>query len=206
MEQEFSSPLLENAVTALSRLPGVGRKTALRFALHLLRRPADESRAIADAVAALRNDVRYCSVCHNISDTELCPICSSPKRNVSTTVCVVESVKDVMSIENTRQYFGLYHVLGGLISPLDGIGPDALEIASLVERVRGGSVEEVILATGATVEADTTNFYIYRLLAREAPQVKITQLARGVAVGNELSYTDEASLARSIVARTPFEI
>lgn len=206
MEQEFSSPLLENAVTALSRLPGVGRKTALRFALHLLRRPADESRAIADAVAALRNDVRYCSVCHNISDTELCPICSSPKRNCSTTVCVVESVKDVMSIENTHQYFGLYHVLGGLISPLDGIGPDALEIASLVERVRGGSVEEVILATGATVEADTTNFYIYRLLAREAPQVKITQLARGVAVGNELSYTDEASLARSIVARTPFEI
>lgn len=206
MEQEYSSILLENAVTALSRLPGVGRKTALRFALHLLRRPEEEAAALADAVARLRSDIRYCRLCHNISEEELCPICSSAQRAASSTVCVVENVKDVMSIENTRQYFGLYHVLGGLISPVDGIGPDCLEIASLVERVKAGGVGEVILATGATVEADTTNFYISRLLKRSAPELKITQLARGVSVGNELEYTDEATLARSILARTPFEL
>lgn len=205
MEQEFSSNLLENAVTSLSRLPGVGRKTALRFALHLLRRPADEAVAVGQAIIDLRQNVKYCSKCHNISDSELCPICSSPRRS-SATVCVVENVKDVMSIENTRQYQGLYHVLGGLISPVDGVGPDVLEIASLIERVAEGGVDEVILATGATIEADTTNFYIYRLLQRRAPGVKITQLARGVAVGNELEYTDEATLARSIAARTLFEI
>ncbi len=206
MEQEYSSNLLENAVTALSRLPGVGRKTALRFALHLLRRPEEEAASLADAVARLRSDIRYCRLCHNISEEELCPICASPRRAASTTVCVVENVKDVMSIENTRQYFGLYHVLGGLISPVDGIGPDCLEIASLVERVKTGGVDEVILATGATVEADTTNFYIYRLLKRSSPDVKVTQLARGVSVGNEIEYTDEATLARSILARTPFEL
>ncbi len=206
MEQEYSSILLENAVTALSRLPGVGRKTALRFALHLLRRPADEAQSLASAISGLRSGIRYCRLCHNISETELCPICSSPKRAQATTVCVVESVRDVMSIEATRQYFGLYHVLGGLISPVDGIGPDALEIASLAERVSSGNVDEVILATGATVEADTTNFYLYRLLSRTRPGIKITQLARGVSVGNEISYTDEATLARSILARTPFEI
>ncbi len=205
MEQEFSSVLLENAVTALSRLPGVGRKTALRFALHLLRRPAEEATGLGEALINLRTGIRYCRLCHNISEDELCPVCSSPQRQ-RTTVCVVENVKDVMSIENTRQYFGLYHVLGGLISPVDGIGPDVLEIASLVERVCAGGVEEVILATGATVEADTTNFYIYRLLARSAPGVRITQLARGVSVGNEIEYTDEATLARSILARTPFEL
>lgn len=205
MDSEFSSPLLENAVTALSRLPGVGRKTALRFALHLLRRPADEASALADAVRALRQDIRYCSVCHNISDTDICPICSDPRRR-SDTVCVVESVKDVMIVENTRQYDGIYHVLGGLISPVDGIGPDALEIESLLRRAESGDITEVIFATGTTVEADTTNFYIYRLLSRRAPDVRITQLARGVAVGNELQYTDEATLARSIAGRTPFEI
>ena len=205
MEQEFSSQLLENAVTALSRLPGVGRKTALRFALHLLRRPAEEARCLGEAITALRRDIRYCTMCHNISEADVCPICASPRRQHST-VCVVENVKDVMIIENTRQYFGVYHVLGGLISPVDGIGPDALQIASLVERVAAGGIDEVILATGATVEADTTNFYIYRLLARSAPGVKITQLARGVSVGNELEYTDEATLARSIQARTPFEL
>lgn len=205
MDSEFSSPLLENAVTALSRLPGVGRKTALRFALHLLRRPADEASALADAVRALRHDIRYCSVCHNISDTDICPICSDPRRR-SDTVCVVESVKDVMIVENTRQYDGIYHVLGGLISPVDGIGPDALEIESLLRRAESGDITEVIFATGTTVEADTTNFYIYRLLSRRAPDVRITQLARGVAVGNELQYTDEATLARSIAGRTPFEI
>ena len=201
MEQEFSSILLENAVTALSRLPGVGRKTALRFALHLLRRPSDEAEALGNAIIGMRTGIRYCLKCHN----ELCPICASPSRNAAV-VCVVENVKDVMSIENTRQFTGLYHVLGGLISPVDGVGPDALQIASLVERVKEGGVDEVILATGATVEADTTNFYIFRLISRAAPDVKITQLARGVSVGNEIEYTDEATLARSILSRTPFEL
>lgn len=205
MEQEFSSQLLENAVTALSRLPGVGRKTALRFALHLLRRPADEARDLSEAIAALRRDIRYCSVCHNISTDDVCPVCASPKRDHAT-VCVVENVKDVMIVENTRQYTGVYHVLGGLISPVDGIGPADIAIESLVRRVEAGDIAEVILATGATLEADTTNFYIYRLIARANPAVKITQLARGVSVGNELEYTDEATLARSIVARTPFEL
>lgn len=205
MEQEFSSILLENAVTALSRLPGVGRKTALRFALHLLRRPSDEAEALGNAIIGMRTGIRYCRKCHNISENELCPICASPSRNAAV-VCVVENVKDVMSIENTRQFTGLYHVLGGLISPVDGVGPDALQIASLVERVKEGGVDEVILATGATVEADTTNFYIFRLISRAAPNVKITQLARGVSVGNEIEYTDEATLARSILSRTPFEL
>ena len=205
MEQEFSSALLENAVSALSRLPGVGRKTALRFALHLLRREPSEAITIADAIANMRKGIKYCSICHNISETDVCPICASPKRQANA-VCVVESVEDVMIIENTRQYFGLYHVLGGLISPIDGIGPDMLQIASLIERVAAGGVDEVILATGATVEADTTNFYIYRLLQRSMPQVKVTQIARGVSVGNELEYTDEATLARSLVGRIPFEL
>lgn len=205
MDQEFSSVLLENAVTALSRLPGVGRKTALRFALHLLRRDQSEAIAIADAIADMRRGIKYCSVCHNISETEVCPICASPRRHKDT-ICVVESVRDVMIVENTRQYSGLYHVLGGLISPIDGIGPDMLQIDSLVRRVAAGGVHEVILATGATVEADTTNFYIYRLLQRNAPDVKVTQIARGVSVGNELEYTDEATLARSLAGRIPFEL
>lgn len=205
MEQEFTSVLLENAVSALSRLPGVGRKTALRYAMHLLRRDVSETITIADAISRLRTDIRYCPVCHNISDDDaVCPICASERR-VRTTVCVVENVKDVMIIENTRQYTGLYHVLGGLISPIEGIGPDVLQIQSLIERAEGGNIKEVILATGATVDADTTNFYIYRLLQRRAPAVKVTQLARGVSVGNELEYTDEATLARSLMARTPFE-
>ena len=204
MEQEYSSTLLENAVSALSRLPGVGRKTALRFALHLLRREPGETLTIADALSRLRTEIRYCSVCHNISETDVCPICSSPKRNTSI-VCVVESVRDVMIIENTRQYDGLYHVLGGLVSPIEGISPDMLQIRSLVDRVAAGGIDEVILATGATVDADTTNFYIYRLISRQAPGVKVTQIARGVQVGNELEYTDEATLARSIAARTLFE-
>lgn len=205
MEQEFSSTLLENAVAAFSRLPGVGRKTALRFALHLLRRDEDEAVSIGEAIINMRKGIRYCSVCHNISEDDVCPICSDARRQ-SSVVCVVENVKDVMIIENTRRFFGLYHVLGGLISPVDGIGPDRLEIASLIERAKKGDIEEVILATGATVEADTTNFYIYRLLSKSAPDVKITQLARGVSVGNELEYTDEATLARSIISRTPFEL
>lgn len=205
MDQEFSSKLLENAVTAFTRLPGVGRKTALRFALHLLRRDPEESVVIGNAIINMRNGIKYCVRCHNISEDELCPICSSPLRD-TTIVCVVESVKDVMSIENTRQYNGLYHVLGGLISPIDGVGPDMLAISSLVSRVGNENIREVILATGATVEADTTNFYIYRMLGKSFPGLKITQIARGVSVGNELEYTDEATLARSLAARTPFEL
>lgn len=206
MEQEFASVLLENAVTSLSRLPGVGRKTALRFALHLLRRDEDEVTAIGEAIIRLRKGIRYCSVCHNISEDEVCPICSSDERRRTGVVCVVENVRDVMSIENTGRFDGVYHVLGGLISPIDGIGPDSLEIASLARRVEEEPIKEVILATGATVEADTTNFYIYRMLSRTGKPVKITQLARGMAVGNELEYTDEATLARSLLSRTLFEI
>ena len=202
MDQKFSSPLLENAVTELSRLPGVGRKTALRLALHLLRREASDARRLGQAVIDLREGIRYCSVCHNISQDEVCPICSSPLRDART-VCVVENVKDVMSIENTGEFHGRYHVLGGLISPIDGIGPDALEIASLVERVEAGGIDEVILALSATMEGDTTNFYIYRRLAA-FPELRITQLARGVSVGNEIEYTDEITLGRSLVNRTLF--
>lgn len=201
MEQEFASSLLENAVTELSRLPGVGRKTALRLALHLLRQ--DESRAIGlgESLIALRRGVRYCSMCHNISESDVCPICSNPARDHST-ICVVETVKDVMTIENTRQYFGVYHVLGGVISPMDGIGPDQLEINSLVQRVARGDIKEVILALSTTMEGETTDFYIYRQLG--TLPVKITQLARGMAVGNELEYTDEITLGRSLLNRTPF--
>lgn len=205
MEQEFSSVLLENAVSSLSRLPGVGRKTALRFALHLLRREENEAVGIGEAIINLRKGIRYCSVCHNISEETVCPICSSPKRRRSL-VCVVENVRDVMSIEATGRYDGVYHVLGGLISPIDGLGPDSLEIASLIERIKEGGIDEIILATGATVEADTTDFYIYRLIRRSGSDVKVTQLARGVAVGNEIEYTDEATLARSLVDRTTFTV
>ena len=205
MEQEFSSVLLENAVSSLSRLPGVGRKTALRFALHLLRREENEAVGIGEAIINLRKGIRYCSVCHNISEETVCPICSSPKRRRSL-VCVVENVRDVMSIEATGRYDGVYHVLGGLISPIAGLGPDSLEIASLIERIKEGGIDEIILATGATVEADTTDFYIYRLIRRSGSDVKVTQLARGVAVGNEIEYTDEATLARSLVDRTPFTV
>ncbi len=205
MDNEFSSTLLENAVTALTRFPGIGRKTALRLALHLLRRPEQETDGISDALRALRHEIRYCKRCHNISDREVCEICASPLRD-SSTVCVVETVRDVMSIESTGQYRVLYHVLGGVISPIDGIGPDKLELACLVERVNDDEdVKEIILATSPTVEGDTTNYYIYRMLSRANRSVKITQLARGLAVGNDLEYADEATLARSIMFRTPFE-
>lgn len=201
MEQEFASILLETAVTELSRLPGVGRKTALRLALHILRQDESAGVALGEAIINMRRGVKYCSVCHNISEIEVCPICSSPARDKST-VCVVESVKDVMIFENTRQYRGLYHVLGGVISPMDGIGPDQLQIASLVERVKSGEIDEVILALSATMEGETTNFYIYRQLG--TLPVKITQLARGVSVGNEIEYTDEITLGRSLLNRTLF--
>lgn len=201
LNQEFSSRLLEDAVTQLSRLPGVGRKTALRLALHLLRQDTEMADALANSISSLRHGIKYCSVCHNISEEEVCPICASHLRD-KTTVCVVESVKDVMSFENTGQYRGLYHVLGGIISPIDGIGPDKLEIDSLVERARSGQINEVILALGATMEGDTTNYYIYRRL--EGTPVRITQLARGVSVGNEIEYTDEITLGRSLLNRTLF--
>lgn len=200
-ERPFTSSLLEEAVTELSRLPGVGRKTALRLALHLLRRDERETDNLSNALIRLRHEVRYCRQCHNISETELCPVCSSPLRD-SRTVCVVENVKDVMSIENTSSFNGVYHVLGGLISPVDGIGPDSLEIASLVERVAAGGVDEIILALSATMEGDTTNYYIFRRLA--SLPVRITQLARGVSVGNEIEYTDEITLGRSLINRIPF--
>ncbi|WP_290464583.1 recombination mediator RecR, partial [Paramuribaculum intestinale] len=202
MEQEYPSPLLEAAVARLSSLPGIGRRTALRLALHLLRRDVSEAVALGQAIMDLRRDIRYCSVCHNISDDEVCPICSSAGRDRST-VCVVENVRDVMSVERTGQYNGLYHVLGGVISPVDGIGPDMLEIDSLVERVRAGGIGEVILALPATMEGDTTDFYIYRRLEGVAG-LRVTQLARGMAVGNDIEYTDELTLGRSLLQRTPF--
>ena len=201
MEQEFASILLETAVTELSRLPGVGRKTALRLALHILRQDESAGVALGEAIINMRRGVKYCTVCHNISESEICPICSSPSRDKST-VCVVESVKDVMIFENTRQYRGLYHVLGGVISPMDGIGPDQLQISSLIERVKSGEINEVILALSATMEGETTNFYIYRQFG--TLPVKITQLARGVSVGNEIEYTDEITLGRSLLNRTLF--
>lgn len=201
MEQEFASRLLEDAVTELSRLPGIGRKTALRLALHLLRQDESVSRGIGESIINLRQGITYCRKCHNISEDKLCPICSNASRDVSL-VCVVENVKDVMSFENTRQFNGLYHVLGGLISPIDGVGPDQLEISSLVDRIASGGVREVILALSATMEGDTTNFYIYRKLA--GFDIKITQLSRGVSVGNEIEYTDEITLGRSLLNRTLF--
>lgn len=202
MEQEFASTLLENAVKEFASLPGIGRKTALRLALYLLKQDKEAVHRFGEAMIRLRDEIQYCRVCHNISETEVCPICANPSRD-SGTICVVENVKDVMSIENTNQHHGLYHVLGGLISPMDGIGPQDIEIDSLVQRVQAGGVREVILALAATMEGDTTAFYIFRRLA-PWPQVKITTLARGVSVGNEIEYTDELTLGRSLQNRTLF--
>lgn len=200
MQQEYASPLLDGAVNQLSRLPGIGRKTALRLALHILRQDPEMADSLGRAIVDMRHGVRYCRVCHNISDSELCPICASPHRD-ATTICVVENIKDVLLFENTGQYTGLYHVLGGVISPIDGVGPDRLEIQSLVDRVSEGGIKEVILALGATMEGETTNFYIYRKL--EPMKVRVTQLARGVAVGNDIEYTDEITLGRSLRERVP---
>lgn len=205
MEQEFTSSLLESAVNELSRLPGVGRKTALRLALYLLRRDVAESDALGNAIINMRHGIRYCSVCHNISETEVCDICANTSRD-RRLICVVENVKDVVCIERTASYSGLYHVLGGLISPIDGIGPGDIEIDSLVNRVAAGGISEVILALSPTMDGDTTAFYINRRLrSAVADCPTISRLARGVAVGNELEYTDELTLGRSIVDRRPFE-
>ena len=203
MQQEFESSLLESAVTEISRLPGLGRKTALRLALHLLRQEPSVALQLGESIIKLRKGICYCSVCHNISENEVCPICSDDRRDTST-VCVVESVRDVMVFENTRQYRGLYHVLGGVISPIDGVGPDQLQIDSLIQRVRSRGVKEVIMALSATMEGDTTEYYIYKRLQAEKEPVKVTQLARGVAVGNEIEYTDEVTLGRSLLNRTLF--
>ena len=202
MEREFESGLLEAAVNEFSKLPGIGRKTALRLVLYLLRQSEESAVTFGEAIIRLRKEIGYCKECHNISEQEICPICANPMRD-KTTICVVENVKDVMSIENTHQHNGLYHVLGGLISPMDGIGPQDIEIDSLVQRVSTGEVKEVILALSATMEGDTTDFYIFRRLA-PYPEVKVTMLARGVSVGNEIEYTDELTLGRSIMNRTLF--
>ncbi len=192
---------MEKAVGEFSRLPGIGRKTALRLVLHMLRQENESVDSFANALVTLKHEVKYCKVCHNISDTDVCQICSDSRRDKSL-ICVVENIRNVMSIENTQQFHGLYHVLGGVISPIDGIGPSDLEIDSLVERVKAGGVSEVILALSSTMEGDTTNFYIFRKLADTG--VKISVLARGISIGDELEYTDEVTLGRSIINRTTF--
>lgn len=201
MNQQYPSTLLEKAVGEFAKLPGIGRKTAMRLVLHLLRQETSTVEAFGNAVVRLKHEVKYCRVCHNISDTDTCQICSNPQRDASM-VCVVENIRDVMAVENTQQYKGLYHVLGGVISPMDGIGPSDLQIDSLVERVKSGVVKEVILALSSTMEGDTTNFFIFRKLAPY--DVKITMIARGISIGDELEYTDEVTLGRSIVNRLPF--
>ena len=203
INQQYPSKLLENAVSQFSQLPGIGRKTALRLVLHLLRQDTEDVERLASALTTMKREVKHCRVCHNISDLEICPICNNPRRDRKT-VCVVENIQDVMAIENTQQYHGLYHVLGGVVSPMDGIGPGDIEINSLVERVGQENVEEVILALSPTMEGDTTNFYLFRKLA-PYKDLRITVIARGVSVGDELEYTDEVTLGRSILNRTIFE-
>jgi recombination protein RecR len=198
----FPSKLVENAVNELAKLPGVGRKTALRLVLHLLREDAQESDSLGEAIIELRRNIRYCSVCHNISDHEQCDICSNPRRDHSV-VCVVEDIRDVLAVENTNQYNGIYHVLGGIISPMDGIGPNDLNIQTLVDKAGNGEVKEVIMALSATMEGDTTNFYIYKKL--KIFNVTLSTIARGVAIGDNLEYTDEITLGRSILNRLPYE-
>jgi recombination protein RecR len=199
---EFSSKLLERAVYEMSQLPGIGKRTALRLVLHMLKQPAERTMALSEALQSMRNDIKFCKSCHNISDVDVCDICSNPHRNDSI-ICVVEDVRDVMAIENTSSFKGLYHVLGGKISPMDGVGPHELNIESLVEKVKQGKVKELIFALSSTMEGDTTNFYIYRKI-QEYPVVTST-IARGIAVGDELEYADEITLGRSIVNRIPFE-
>lgn len=194
------SQLLDNAVDQFSRLPGVGRKTALRLVLHMLRQDAQFMDDFTGALQKMKKEIKYCKVCHNISDTDVCPICANSHRD-TTTVCVVENIQDVLAIENTQQYNGLYHVLGGVISPMDGIGPGDIEIDSLVKRVSDGGVNEVIFALASTMEGDTTNFYISKRLQQY--DVKLSVIARGISVGDELEYTDEVTLGRSILNRVP---
>lgn len=201
--QSYPSFLLENAVNQLSKLPGIGKKSALRLALHLLRQDAQQVNDFAQSILLMKNEVKYCKVCRNISDSDVCQICSDPKRDAST-VCVVETIKEVMLVEDTQQYKGLYHVIGGVISPMDGIKPSDLEIDSLVERVSKGDVKEVIMALSPTMEGDTTAYYIARKL--KDLSVKITAIARGISVGDELQYSDSLTLGRSIIDRTEYKL
>lgn len=200
--EKFPSRLLENAVNEFAKLPGIGRKTALRLVLHLLKQEKSEVELFGNSLIQLRNEIKHCQICHNISDVDTCNICSNPNRHAEE-VCVVENIKDVMAIENTQQFSGLYHVLGGIISPMDGVGPSDLEVNSLIERVRSGTVKEVVLALSTTMEGDTTNFFIYKKL--KELNVKISTLARGVSIGDELEYADEITLGRSIKNRLDFE-
>jgi recombination protein RecR len=198
----FSSKLVENVVNEFSKLPGIGRKTALRLALHLLKEEKSEVELLANGLLKMKDEVIFCKVCHNISDTDICNICANPRRD-PTLICVVEDIRDVMAIENTSQFNGLYHVLGGIISPMDGVGPNDITIKQLVGRIKSGVVNEVILALSATIEGDTTNFYIFRQLKEY--DISVSAIARGVAVGDELEYADEVTLGRSIINRLPFE-
>ena len=199
---EFSSKLLEKAVSEMAQLPGIGKRTALRLVLHLLKQPSDQTRFLSESLLTMRNDIRFCTSCHNISDTELCQICANTARNHQL-ICVVEDIRDVMAIENTGQYKGIYHVLGGKISPIDGVGPSQLNINSLIEKVNSGQVKELIFALSSTMEGDTTNFYIYKQI--NATDLILSTIARGIAVGDELEYADEVTLGRRILQRVPFE-
>ena len=199
---EFSSKYLENAVNEMSQLPGIGKRTALRLVLHLLRQPKEQTNQLADALKKMRNEIKFCKSCNNISDIDLCEICSNPNRN-DEIICVVEDVRDVMAIENTSSFRGLYHVLGGKISPMDGIGPNELNISPLVEKVKNGKIKEIIFALSSTMEGDTTNFYIYKQI--QDYDVMTSTIARGISVGDELEYADEITLGRSILNRIPFE-
>lgn len=201
MIQKYPSTLLENAVSEFSKLPGIGRKTALRLVLHMLRQDIKNVEQFASAITTLKQEVKYCRSCYNISDEDTCAICANPTRDGST-ICVVENIKEVMAIENTSQFKGLYHVLGGIISPIDGIGPNDLQINTLIERIAQGNIQEIILALSTTMEGDTTNFFIYKKLAPF--NIKITMIARGISVGDEIEYADEITLGRSILNRTPF--
>lgn len=199
---EFSSKLLEKAVNEMAQLPGIGKRTALRLVLHLLRQPLEQTQFLSQALTTMREEIKFCKSCHNISDVEVCEICNNSARNHKI-ICVVEDVRDVMAIENTNQFKGIYHVLGGKISPIDGVGPSQLNIHSLVEKIKSGQIEELIFALSSTMEGDTTNFYIYKQI--KECEIKTSTIARGIAVGDELEYADEVTLGRSILHRVPFE-
>lgn len=202
MDGNYSSVLLKNAIGEFSRLPGIGQKTALRLALHLLKQSPEVAEALGESIKKLRSDIHYCTICNNISDEDICSICSNPKRD-RTTLCVVEDIRDMLAIENTSQYKGTYHILGGVISPIEGIGPADLSIVPVIEKVKQGEIKEVIMALPATVEGDTTNFYLFRML--KSFEINITIIARGIPVGDELDYTDEITLGRSILMRQPYQ-
>ena len=199
---EFSSKLLEKAVNEMAQLPGIGKRTALRLVLHLLKQPVEQTQFLSQALTTMREEIKFCKSCHNISDVEVCEICNNSARNHKI-ICVVEDVRDVMAIENTNQFKGIYHVLGGKISPIDGVGPSQLNIHSLVEKIKSGQIEELIFALSSTMEGDTTNFYIYKQI--KDVEIKTSTIARGIAVGDELEYADEVTLGRSILHRVPFE-